>query len=379
IYDTSTNDNGGSSADVIAPSAIPLNGTASHQEHGSTRLHAKQSNFSFDVRTPTAYGELNTFILVDFFGQNTAFVPQGSNTQNARLVLAYGTLGPLLAGQFLSLWFDGDAIGETVDPTASVGVSNGLTNRQPQFRYTYAGANGLSIAASVEEPVWEDYDNTQSAVGFAATGLGATTTAAGAGAWSRWPDFIVRGRWDQAWGHIGIAGLVKDNDVYAIGVPRVGDTGYGGMISGHLNTFGKDTLRAEAMVGKALGHYLSDMGSIAGTQSNLAAAGSPIKSPLDYGGNVSYTHWWTDQLRSTVMGGYSHVTKTSVITSAVAAAALDDHHIGATVNLIWSPVPQVDLGLEYDYIDRVTSHALTGNNSNQGEMDRVEAMAVFKF
>jgi hypothetical protein len=381
IFDSNVNDNGGSSADVVAPAAIPLQGAATHQEHGSTRIHAKQSNFAFDVRTPTAYGDLNVFILTDFFGQNTANSQAGANTQNARLVLAYGTLGPLLAGQFLSLWFDGDAIGESVDPTTAVGVNNGLTNRQPQFRYTYAGANGLSVAASVEEPVWELYDNTQSAAGFALTGLGAATTAAGGGlaSWNRWPDFVVRARLDQAWGHIGIAGLVKDNDVYSIGVPRVGDTGWGVMISGHYNTFGKDTLRAELIGGRSLGHYLSDMGSIAGVQTNLAAPGAPSKDPWTYGGNVSYTHWWTDQLRSTVMGGYSHVEKTSVIVAPVAAAALDDHHIGGTVNLIWSPVPQVDLGLEFDYIQRVTSHALTGGSSNEGEMDRVEAMAVFKF
>lgn len=379
IYDVNTNDNGGSSADVVAPAAIPLQGTATHQEHGSSRIQAKQSNFAFDVRTPTAYGELDTFILVDFFGQNTANSQAGANTQNARLVLAYGTLGPLLAGQFLSLWFDGDAVGESVDPTTAVGVSNGLTNRQPQFRYTYAGANGLSVAGSVEEPVWELYDNAQSAAGFALTGLGATTTAASGGvaSWNRWPDFIVRGRFDQAWGHIGIAALAKDNDVYSVGLPRAGQAGYGGMLSGHLNTFGKDTLRAEAMGGKALGHYLSDMGSIAGLQTNFAAGSE--KSPWTWGGNVSYTHWWTDELRSTVMGGYSHVQNTGVITSAVAAAGLDNHHVGATVNLIWSPVPQVDLGLEYDYIERVTAHAITGGNSNSGEMDRVEAMAVFKF
>ena len=379
IYDIGNNDNGGSNADVIVPSAIALNGTASYQEHGSTRLHAKQSNFFFDVRTPTAYGDLDTFILVDFFGQDVSNSQANANTQNARLVFAYGTLGPLLAGQFLSLWFDGDALGEVVDPTAAVGVSNGLTNRQPQFRYTYAGANGLSVAASVEEPVWEFYDNTQSAVLFGASGLGTPVTAAslGAAGWSRWPDFVVRGRLDQAWGHIGIAGVVRDQDVYAVGVPRVGHAGWGAMLSGHYNTFGKDTLRAEALGGQSLGHYLSDMGAIAGLQTNFAMASS--KAPWSYGANVAYTHWWTDQLRTTVMGGYSHLEKTSVITSAVAAAALDDHHIGATGNLIWSPVPQVDLGVEFDYIERVTSHAISGGSSNSGQMERVEAMAVFKF
>jgi len=65
-----------------------------------------------------------------------------------------------------------------------------------------------------------------------------------------------------------------------------------------------------------------------------------------------------------------------------AAAALDNHHVGATVKVIWSPVPPLDLGLEYSYVQRGTAHALTGgsrNSGDSGELDRAAARAVFKF
>ena len=373
IYDFSANGQG-ADGNVVVPGAIPLQGAAK-QPHGNIRLHAKQSNVNFDARTPTSYGELETFILLDFFGQNTSNTFANSNTQNARLVLAYGTLGPLLGGQALSLWFDGDALGETVDPTASVGINNGLTNRQPQIRYTYAGAGGLSFAGSIEQPNWEGLDN----------GLGGlSASAANATIAQRYPDFIVKGRLDQAWGHVALGFVVHDQQVLqnAPSVSRnIDNTGWGLNLTGHLNTFGKDTLRGGFMYGDALGHYLSDMGTVAGFESNTLAAGAPNVAPSTYGANISYTHWWTDSLRSTGMFGYSHIdVDTSIITLAAVQNALDKDHLGGTINLVWSPVPQVDLGIEYTRIHRVVAgpNPAAGIGS-EGTMNRAEVETVFKF
>ncbi|HZB91286.1 MAG TPA: hypothetical protein VE397_07590, partial [Stellaceae bacterium] len=77
---------GSDAPDVVAPNSIPLRGSANSGLHGNMRFNPRQSNFAFDVRTPTSYGELDTFILTDFFGQNTANAfgsTSGSNTQNA--------------------------------------------------------------------------------------------------------------------------------------------------------------------------------------------------------------------------------------------------------------------------------------------------------
>jgi hypothetical protein len=371
---------GSDAPDVVNPAGVPLRGSATSGLRGNFYFTPKQSTFFFDARTPTSYGELDTFIQADFFGQNIANTFGGSNTKDSRLVLAYGTLGPLLGGQALSLWFDGDAIGESVDPTPSVGTMNGLTNRQPQIRYTYVAGGGLSFAGSIEQPNVEGVDNVP------ANSVNASTNGAavgGAAPYSqKYPDFLVKGRFDQAWGHVALAGLLRNQHVVAVGQPAYDDSpGWGTYLTGHLNTFGKDTLRGGVMIGQALGHYDSDMGAAAGIETNSTVASSTaVTKPLSYGANASYTHWWTDQLRSTVMGGYSHVNvnTSSIITTAAGQNNADKTHIGETVNLIWSPVPQVDLGIEYDHITRIVAGP-TATVQSRGNLNRVEAMTVFKF
>jgi hypothetical protein len=375
------------SPDVLSPSNIALRGGTNSSLRGNFDFNPRQSTFFFDARTPTSYGELDTFIQADFFGQNISNTFGASNTRDSRLVLAYGTLGPLLGGQALSLWFDGDALGESVDPTASIGTMNGLSNRQSQVRYTYVAGGGLSVAGSVEQPSVEGVDNNGLSTNITASGTPAGAQGTANTFSQHYPDFVVKGRFDQAWGHIALAGVLRDMEVNSNGVARYDDSpGWGGYLTGHLNTFGKDTLRGGFMIGQALGHYLSDMGAAAGIETNSATQGvnnanaTAVTKPIGYGANASYTHWWTDQLRSTVMGGYSHVdvNTSSIITLAASQNGLDKTHIGETINLVWSPVPQVDLGIEYDHVTRMVA-APNGATQSRGVMNRIEAETVFKF
>lgn len=387
---------------VVSPTTIPLNGTAGHQIHGSFLNDVRQSNINFDVRTPTSYGEMDVFALIDGFGQQTTqnVNLNGVDAWTERVVLFYGSLGPLMAGQTLSLWFDGDALGESVDPTPSIGTMNGLSNRHTTIRYTYAGAGGLSLAVAAEQPNPEGFTNaglpasaagttgivqSLNTAGVAATGAGLYQNLGLSGGWVSVPDFIARARLDQAWGHIAVTGQIRDQITEATGV-RFAKTTYGGELTGHLNTFGKDTLRGEASLGKGLGSYLSDMGSNAGLQvSSVASSGAGLSpttgAPWAYGAYLSYTHWWTNSLRSSLAPGYSHTgLDNSIITTNSSQNILDKRHIGLTANLIWSPIPQVDLGLEYDIVRRTTWANLTGtSNTNYGQLQRFETEAVFKF
>ena len=371
IYDMSAGISPAASQ-VAIPFAIPLNGSSGHAIHGSLLNDVRQSNFSFDARTPTSYGELDVFALMDFFGQQTTqnVNLNGVDAWTQRVVYFYGTLGPLMAGQTPSLWFDGDSLPEVVDPTPYVGQNDGLSNRHTTIRYTYAGAGGFSVAGAVEQPNPSGFDNT----------TGATWQDLGlSGGWVQVPDFIGKVSLYQGWGHIAAAVLVRDQIVRATGV-RFSKTTWGGHISGHLNTFGKDALRASFMVGTGLGEYLSDMGSNAGLQvSSLSINPASVAAPVSYGAFLGYTHWWTDELRSSLMAGWSHVDlSTSAITTVSSQNALDKRHIGTTLNLIWSPVPQVDLGLEYSWIQRETQSKTTFID-NVGALQRIETMAVFKF
>src|SRR5216684_2566637 len=285
--------------DTIATDTIPMPGSAAHGLHGATRIHARQSNINVDTRTPTAYGDLTTFVLLDFFGQNTSQAEHQSNTQNARLVYAYGTLGPFLAGQWVSLFADTDAIPESVDPTGFIGAMDGLDNRQPQFRYT----------------------------------------------------------------------------IVAPGVARASKASYAGQLSGHLNTFGKDAFKWTVAAGKAPGHYLTALGRDSGADGlQFNTATGAVHAPYAYTINAGYTHWWTAAMRSSLDAGYGkNQNSTSILASAAAQTAADKWQMGGRANLIWSPVPQVDLGVEYDYAQRRVQSSLHGN------LHRVEIESVFKF
>jgi hypothetical protein len=378
IYDIKGSPSSGvnlGNADVEAPAAIPLNGSPAAGAHGSLRFHARQSNINLDSRTPTAYGDLTIFLTADFFGQNTSQAQTGSNTQNARLVYAYGTLGGFLAGQAASLWADNDALPETVDPTPTVGVMNGSSQRQPQFRYTFAMANGISVAGSIENPEAE---------GVAQAG-GAFTTSSISG-FDRVPDFVVRGRIDQAWGHAALTGLFRDEALRGTPAAQGGisvhahEEGYGLEASGHVNTIGKDAFKFMAIIGKGLGHYITDLGASGGLQLSSTAVASPEAGlAKQYSANISYTHWWTGMLRSTVNLGYLHnKNDTGIITAAAVQNGLEKRHVDALANLIWSPVPQVDLGVEYIYEKR-NVQAANGATGSTGTGHRIEIESVFKF
>lgn len=99
-------DNRPDSGDTFNAPAIPLDdATASGDEDGNVGIHARQSRLRFDTHTPTGIGALNTRIETDFYGGDSVL----------RLRHAYGSLGPVLAGQAWSLLVDEDTAASTVD------------------------------------------------------------------------------------------------------------------------------------------------------------------------------------------------------------------------------------------------------------------------
>src|SRR5215471_3021072 len=71
---------------------------AAHHIHGDSQFTASQSRFNIETRTPTAYGEMKTFIEGDFTNpnglSNSGSLKVNSNSYGFRLRQAYGTLGP---------------------------------------------------------------------------------------------------------------------------------------------------------------------------------------------------------------------------------------------------------------------------------------------
>ena len=132
--------------------------------------------------------------------------------------------------------------------------------------------------------------------------------------------------------------------------------GYGLNLTGHLNTWGKDTLKGGVFAGKGIDHYMGDYGGNQGLEIGSGAAqwlrrqarGVPMFRPRG-ASTRAYQHFWTElvavdpgcwllarEQQLAIMGAFN-------TTSNVA----NESHSSVVANLIWSPVPKVDLGVEY--------------------------------
>ncbi len=366
-------------------SAIPLDGnvpgtsaTAGHSVHGASHISAGESRFNIETRTPSAYGEIKTFIEGDF--ENPSGLTPGktfevnSDSSGFRLRLAYGTLGPFLMGQAPPLFRDTQAEPETLDFGGTIAAG---PLRQPQFRYTYDLGNGLSVAGSIENPDTFVIDGTSLA--------SATNTTFGAGQGDKIPDFVAAATYNQPWGHLSFRSVFRDLYWHAGGATG-GTTGtnvsqsqfgWGLGLSGDLMTWGKDDLVGQINGGDGIGRYSNNAGLV--QDAVLNANTNTLQNLQIWDASIAYLHWWTDKLRSTVEGSYLQVDNprnaftTAALNSSTGFGQLNRNLITSHLNLIWSPVPAVDTGVEYIWERRRTE------NGQEGVLNRFQASAKFKF
>jgi Porin subfamily len=371
-------------------SAIPLDdnvrGTVpgvGHNIHGVTRLTAAESRLNIETRTPTDYGELKTFLEGDFEGVSGLTPGNTFQTNSDRsafaLRLAYGTLGPFLAGQTAPLFRDPVAEVETLDFGGAIGTAGPL--RQPEIRYTYAFVNGVSVAVALDNPQ-SQFFNTVNTSAAGTPFSGQSTFGAGQG--DKAPDFVGAVVFNHARGHLALRVVARD--LYDHGAsPVAGQApgnastlGWGAGLSGHVNTFGKDGLFFQINGGPGIGRYASDAG-VAPGDSVISVDGRTLKTVKIWNAFLGYQHWWTDRLRSNVEGSILQAAYPKDLFPAAAFApagsfgVLNRQLISAHANLIWSPVSQVDLGIEFIYLQRKTEGGQRGN------LERTEASAKFKF
>lgn len=431
-------------SDILIPLFIPQtanNSVEGDNNHGGFHFSSKDFSFGFITNTPTAWGPLSTVLIMGAGSNLDDPGPLNNSFQNVGVVVAYGTLGPWSAGVNGTLLSDEDASPDTMgEPLAIAGQLGGI---KPGIRYTWKGPNGFTVAASLEQNNSVGVSN--EAVGNFANqlfpislgssfGLGGQwspdlpVTSGTLGSATTWPDFIAKVRWDQPWGHIALGGMLhrlstsctvncdpgvgQPGDAASIpdpfftggNLPNYSKLGWALNLTGHINTWGKDTLKGGAFVGKGIGDYMGDYGGNQGMQigSGPACGGGTeaartwcgIYLPTSWGVYAAYQHFWTDQLRTTVGMGYSHVGNSTAYNEGqeVAAGVVvplnqvlmdNESHFSAVANLIWSPVPKVDLGVEYIYyrVTYLTDSSAIGaaSSGSAGHDNRIEVESIFHF
>jgi len=348
---------------------VPQPAGAGHTAHGGSQMTASESRFNIETRTPTAYGELKTFIEGDFTNPNgltnSGSLRVNSNSYGFRLRQAYGTFGPFLAGQTLSLFRDGSAEAETLDFGGPMAL--GVT-RQPQVRYTFDFGNGLTWAVAAE--------NNQTQIFNLATG--ATKTTFGAGQADKIPDFTTAIQYSAPWGRLKVAGVARDIywhnglDPSLVDASSNSKFGWAVAFSGNWNVpIGKDGLGWEASYGRGAGRYVNSDGP---PTPDAFVAGGSMHLVTSWLGSLNYVHFWTDTLRTNIAGSYWRQNNGFATNSSNGSAGLlFKSAYNAFANLIWSPVPQTNFGIEFIRDWGKLQDGATG------AVTRVQLSAQFKF
>ncbi len=312
---------GGTADQELEAGGIPLNGS---REKGQLTLHARQTRFNMTTSTPSAMGEVKTFFEADFFGTSGNEVV--SNSNNLRMRHAYGSIGGLLVGQTWSNFMDVGAGPEVLDFGGPVGA---IFIRQTQIKYTQKFGSG-QWSASLENP---------------------ESNIAGVGPVSddRLPD--VTGRVDLNVGknRLTFTGLARQ---IRIDTAAAQDNKWGGAVgfSGVIPTFGKDSMSFTTNYGNVLGRYAVGLfpdGALK-ANNNLDLSNAWIAM-------ASYQHFWSADLRSTVaLSGLRAKFGQGVAGTQTRNAE------SAHLNLIWSPVKNTNVGIEYIYGHRKTEGGASG-------------------
>jgi Porin subfamily len=367
---------GGTSTD---PRAIALIGTPASNRDGDFQATARQTMINIATLTPTKFGDLKTYVSMDFLG-GTNGNQYFTNSYAPRLKEAYVSMktsgdDTWLVGQTWSTFMDLTSYPETLDNGGPVGV---VYIRQPQIRYTRNLGDGNRLYFAIESP-FGDFEGNSAYPVFTNGGAPSTNIL------DPVPDFVVKLSHDANWGHVQIAGVaryIEDNTGGAVVSNfkgQAGTFGGGGMIGVTLKTWGLDTIKAQGVGGDGVGRYLyGDADTRASGASLGYCPGMTLACRIDpvvgYGGTIGYQHFWNPQLRSNFVGGvafYPDEIPDSPTTSTKDVAT-------AFANLIYSPLPNLDLGAEFIYEQLALQKSPQAGVASFGEAERLMFSLMLK-
>jgi hypothetical protein len=322
---------------TLRPSKIPVT-AGTFGDNGQSIISVRQSRLGVKGHQEIAGQELTFKLEFDFYG-----VGDDAGQTTIRLRHAYGSWGPILAGQTNSLFMDGDTFPNTIDYWGPNGM---VFLRNPQVRFTY-NAGAAQFAVAVEKP-GNDIDAGN--IREVAPELGANIRGT-----EKYPDLTGQFRYSGDWGHVQLAGILRKVGYETIGTPdnrpKNSKMGWGVNGSANVKTWGKDVLHVSAVYGEGIASYMNDGGTdlgpkVAGTLTPVGG-GPPTVSlrgdvvPL-LGLMAYYDHYWTDQFSSSI--GWSMVDVDN--TSFQSPTAFNQAQY-ASGNLLWAPDPRILMGAEF--------------------------------
>lgn len=328
--------------DFYTPGAIPVGGSGSDVYFDS---HAKFSRFWLDASTELDSGDkLGARLEVDFVGSslgNTA----ATNTYGAIVRHAYISWNDLLIGQTWSNFMD---MGALLDGVDFIGPTDALVFvRQPQIRYTSG-----PFTVSLENP-----ETTVQPFGGGARLISGDNSM---------PDLIARYTSKQDWGHFSVAGMARQLKYERFSGRTDSTNGYAATISGLVKLGDSTDIRYQASGGEGFGRYI---GLATVQQDAMADATGDLDALGGWAAYVGLRHVFTPGLRGNLYYARSQWDNDTTLTGFGVTRRVHSAH----ANLIWTPVPKLDLGIEAIWGQR------TLESDADGELTRLHTLARYSF
>ena len=326
--------------DRFVTSAIPVEGTAEADKGGRVEVMARPSRFNFDLRTPTGVGHMRAFVEGDFAGSGNTL----------RLRHAYGQWQNAIYGHTWSTFSDPEAEPDGID---FEGLNAIILFRQAQIRWTVGLTEQTRLAFALEDP---------------------QPDLTGADGVNQVPDIIARLRWrPKVGGHLQAAGLFRQirgeppdrpNDI-------VGALGWGVTVSGRLPSpfwRDRDNVLFQHNQGAGIGRYITDLSAEGGQDGVYDPLLNEMRTLRAFSGYLGYEHWWTERLRSSLSVGLVRVNNLDIQSD-------DALHVTRrySTNLIWSPIPRLDLVTEVLWGIRIN------RDERRGRARQTQVGGTFRF
>jgi len=342
-YDGGDPANGDLLRDFYLPGSIPVGGG---DESTATDFNARQTRFWLTTDGLLGGHKVATRLEMDFQVLPGTGDQRTTSPSNLALRRAFVTIDNWLFGQE---WTNFQNIAVLPDTADYIGASEGTVfARQVQVRYTRG-----PFSISVENP-----ETTVTPF------LGATRIIADD---NSLPDITARYVLTRPWGEGSVSGIVRQLAYETTGAGAIDSstTGWGLSAAAKIKIGSKDDLRVMLSGGEGIGRYV---GLNFANDAVLDASGDLEAIGL-IAGFASYRHVWSPQWRSNLT--YSAQSVDNDLSLIGVATNKSAQSIRG--NLIWTPLPALDLGAELMFGERELESGVSG------ELTRLQIFAKYGF
>lgn len=335
---------------------IPVGGPAADNTN-RTGFSPNQSYLSGWAETDTPWGPFKVYADVNLFGSST-----GTEFQ---IYKAYGEWGWLKAGLDYTLWLNQTAIPDTLDFEGP--------NAAPEVRFTQASLKIPLRPGSKTQDLFftvgvEDAQGDMTLPG----GVGNITSV------DQFPAVVGKVSYEPEWAHMELGGLYRRLKAEGTGYNQSID-GWGVTFSGSIDTWKNDNFIWGLEYGEALGAYMQDTAGLGLDAAPTSPTDSTMKAISAFGAWAAYQHWWSKSFRSTATYGFVRLDSDFDEFPNTSAQGTYKQTQYASMNLIWSPWPPFDVGLEYMFGHRTITDRTAVYGSTTGQNHRVQFTMRWNF